>query len=85
MTDQRLRQKLTETYFQNAALALFTRYKLVRLLVLWGFKADSERSRVFLEWWNWGRDCTNLEWPHFWRRPERLPVLDPAFCMGRWE
>jgi hypothetical protein len=39
-------------HFQNAAPTLFTRYKPVRLLVLWDVKLDPKRSRVFLEWWN---------------------------------
>jgi hypothetical protein len=57
----------------------------VRLWALWHVTADPERSRVFLEWWNWGRLCTSMKSPHFWRRPEHIPGLDPASCLGGWE
>jgi hypothetical protein len=50
-------------------------------LALWDVKADPERTGVFFEWWNWGCDCTSMEWPHFWWRPERVPGLDPASCL----
>jgi hypothetical protein len=74
-----------EKHWTCCTPTLFSIHKSVRLLVVWDAKAQDEESRVPELTSDFECLCQNVEWPHFCRRPARLPGMDGAPNLGHWK